>query len=47
MFVIQGGPVLNVINSPIDSPSKNKLTYIMSFACRTLPKEDTDLQSSV
>jgi len=29
---IQGGPVLNVNNSPFDSPSKNKLTYIMSFS---------------
>jgi len=30
--IIQGGSVLNVNNSPIDSSSKNKLTYIMSFS---------------
>jgi len=44
---LQGGPVLNVNNSPIDSPSKDKFTCIMSFSSRMLPKEDTDFQSSI
>jgi len=29
---IQGGPVLNVNNPPMDSQSKNKLTCIMSVS---------------
>jgi len=28
-LIIQGGPVLNVNNSPFESPSKNKLTYVI------------------
>jgi len=30
-YILQGGPVLNVNNSPFESPSKNKLTYIVIF----------------
>jgi len=41
---VQGGPVLNVNNSPIHSQLKNKLTYIMSFSSKVLPKENAVLK---
>jgi len=46
-IVIQGGRVLNVNNSPFHSPVKSKLTCIMWFSWKMLPKKNSVLQISI